>query len=261
VPSKLAGSDQHVLKKPETYHLDKCKICGLIQAREREYINDDFRKALYGADYFASYGGKKPYQDYMQKNRPFQRMARILNGLNRAGNNKVLEIGCGYGGFMEEISLLGWDAEGIELSEHAAKAAQDRGLNVRCCDLASQEGASGAYDAVVTLATIEHVLDPKQFIVDAARYVRPGGILMLTSIDMDGILPKLLGRRWPQIAPPWHLYYFKQNHIAFYLENAGLKPRFVGGKMLPLTSFYSTKPYLEGRRIINFGYVLFIAEK
>ena len=173
----------------------------------------------------------------------------------------MLEIGCAYGGFLEETAKLGWDVEGVELSEYATQQAWKKGLKVHNGKLTSAGLNPNSYDAVVALATIEHLLDPKKFICDAAQFIRPGGIFMITTIDMDGVIPRVLGQKWRQIQPPLHLYYFKQDQLVKYLTIAGLEPFRVGGKVIPATTIYYTRPYRPHRRMMNVGYVLFIAKK
>ena len=172
-----------------------------------------------------------------------------------------MEIGCAYGGFLEETAKLGWTVEGVELSKHAAQQARKRGFRVHEGEFTNVGLKSDAYDAVVALATIEHLLDPKKFIFDVTKFIRPGGIFMLTTIDMDGLIPKILGRRWCEIRPPFHLYYFRQEQLVKYCTIAGLDSHRVGGKVIPATTIYYTRPYRPHRRMMNVGYVLFIAKK
>lgn len=261
VPSRLTASEHPILREPATYHLDRCASCGLIQVRERERLSEAFLKALYAEDYFLDYGRKGPYEAYLTRHRPFRSLARVLDGCRGPGKRRLLEIGCGYGGFLEEAARRGWEAEGIEYSSHAAASARRRGLKVCCPGDGADDAPERDYEAVVLLATLEHVPDPKRFLAKAVRQLLPGGRLMLTTIDMEGLLPRLLGRSWGQIAPPWHLYYFNQLQVARYLEGAGLKPLFIGGKILPMTTCYRVKRYSAGRRIGNAGYLLAVASR
>lgn len=231
-----------------------------MQTREAASLTDDYLTALYDRDYFDSYGGLMRYEDYLRKH-PFRRLVEILNRAAPSGSKMLLEIGCAYGGFLEECAATGWTAEGVDHAQTAIDYAARRKLRVHCGDFRAVKLDRSSYDAVVALATIEHIRDPRQFLCDAAKLVRSGGVFMLTTIDMSGLMPSLLGRRWAQTCPPWHLYYFRQPQLARYLEAAGLSPMFVGGKLLPATSLYRVAPYRAGRSLWNAGYVLFLAQK
>lgn len=254
--SPLLDAPEEILRKPETYHIDECTACGLMQVRETAALRDEYLAVLYRQNYYDLVS----YSQYMRK-RPFRRLAHILEQYVRAYGKRLLEIGCAYGGFLHECLALGWEVEGVDLSAHAAEVATCNGLKVRAGDFLEVGLPPESYDVVVSLATVEHLRDPQQFLVDAARFVRPGGVLMLTTIDMAGLMPRLLGERWAQVGPPWHLYYFRQQHLASYLQNAGLIPLFVGGKLVPGTQLYRVRFYSPGHPIWSVGYVLFIARK
>lgn len=257
IESCLRSSPKHILRFPAVYHVGRCKSCGLLQVRERAILRSEFLRELYSREYFESYGGGA-YGRHSRM-RPFRKYARILDKHCPRMDGKLLEIGCAHGDFLEECTMLGWDVSGVEPSSHAAEVARSRGLNVRCGSLSSADFGGTEYDAVVTLATIEHVTDPKHFLQTAASLLKAGGHLMLTTVDLEGLVPRLRGSRWSQIAPPWHLYYFSQSHMVRYLEEVGLRVLYIGGKVCP--GVYRANAYRRGRRVWNLGYMLVIATK
>ncbi|MGW8247531.1 MAG: class I SAM-dependent methyltransferase [Acidiferrobacterales bacterium] len=96
----------------------------------------------------------------------------------RAGM-RILEIGSGTGYFLEQARQAGLRATGIELNQHAAMTARERGLDVVCNSL-SQEASrkQGTYDAVCSFQVLEHVLSPGEFIENSVNLLKPGGILI-----------------------------------------------------------------------------------
>ncbi len=257
IESPLRSSPKQILRVPEAYHIGRCESCGLVQVRERAFLSSEFLRELYSREYFESYGGGAYGRD--ARMRPFRKYARIFDKHCPRGGGKLLEIGCAHGGFLEECKMLGWDVSGVEPSSHAVEVARSRGLDVRCGSLGSVQLGEAEYDALVTLATIEHVPDPKQFLQTAADLLKPGGCVMLTTVDLEGLVPRLLGSRWRQIAPPWHLYYFHQSQMVRYLEDVGLRVCYIGGKVCP--GVYRAKAYRHDRRVWNLGYMLVIATK
>lgn len=261
ISNPLADSPNPLLRSPPQFHIKECEACGLIQVHERDKLDEAFLEALYSADYFDSYGGQGVAYELYIKRRPHRYLARILDRHAGARGKRLLELGCAFGGFLKEAQRLGWICEGVELAEHAVTTAKANGLNVRAGDFQSLGLEHESYDAVVSLATFEHVIDPKAFITHAARLVAPGGYLMLSTIDLDGYIPRLVGRRWAQVAPPWHLFYYRQPQLVRYLETAGLKTTHVGGKLLPATYFYRVLKYRPGRKVMNCGYTVLLAYK
>jgi len=75
---------------------------------------------------------------------------------------RVLEIGCGWGGFMEHAARLGCAVDGLTLSREQLRYTNDRmrqaGLD-RCAQaqLTDYRDSSGKYDAVVSIEMLEAV--------------------------------------------------------------------------------------------------------
>ncbi len=109
--------------------------------------------------------------------------AQPLEGLS------VADIGCGGGLVAEPMARLGAHVTGIDPAEEnvaAARAhAQQSGLQIdyraaRVEDLAAE---SDRFDAVIALEVVEHVPDVAAFIDVCAHVVRPGGLMLLSTIN------------------------------------------------------------------------------
>ena len=66
---------------------------------------------------------------------------------------------------------------------------------------------------------IEHVFDPVGFLKNASRTLRPGGILLVVTPDIDRFFARLF-----QLKPREHLVYFNGKSMAIALRRAGFKP-------------------------------------
>jgi len=109
--------------------------------------------------------------------------ARPLAGL------RIADIGCGGGLVSEPLARLGAGVTGIDPGEENVAAARAHaaasGLEIdyratRVEELAS-EGAQ--FDAVIALEVVEHVPDVRAFIGVCAQIVRPGGMMLLSTIN------------------------------------------------------------------------------
>jgi SAM-dependent methyltransferase len=63
-------------------------------------------------------------------------------------------------------------------------------------------------DLIAMWDTIEHLRRPDLVIAKAARDLKPGGMLAITTGDIDSLNARLRGRRWRMIHPPTPLHYF-----------------------------------------------------
>lgn len=109
--------------------------------------------------------------------------ARPLEGL------RIADIGCGGGLVSEPLARLGASVTGIDPAEENVAAARahaaESGLEIdyraaRVEDLAA-EGAK--FDAVIALEVVEHVPDVPAFVGVCAQVLRPGGMMLLSTIN------------------------------------------------------------------------------
>jgi 2-polyprenyl-6-hydroxyphenyl methylase/3-demethylubiquinone-9 3-methyltransferase len=108
---------------------------------------------------------------------------RPLEGL------RLLDIGCGGGILSEAVAGLGAQVHGVDVVERNIRIAEDHargsGLPVRyqfgSAEALAERGER--YDAVLNMEVVEHVADLPLFMESCARLVRPGGIMVVGTIN------------------------------------------------------------------------------
>ena len=100
----------------------------------------------------------------------------------------LLDIGCGGGLICEPMARLGFAVTGIDADATALAVAREhaaaQGLAVGYRDDDIENLARGQrFDAVLALEVVEHAADPALFIATAASLVKPGGALILSTIN------------------------------------------------------------------------------
>ncbi|MFN7176608.1 MAG: bifunctional 2-polyprenyl-6-hydroxyphenol methylase/3-demethylubiquinol 3-O-methyltransferase UbiG [Thermaurantiacus sp.] len=104
---------------------------------------------------------------------------------------KLLDIGCGGGLVSEPMARLGAKVTGVDAAEPNIKTAlvhaREAGLDIdyrhgTAEQLLAAEGP-GLFDVVLNLEVVEHVADPAQFLTDCAALVKPGGLMIVGTIN------------------------------------------------------------------------------
>jgi 2-polyprenyl-3-methyl-5-hydroxy-6-metoxy-1,4-benzoquinol methylase/Zn ribbon nucleic-acid-binding protein len=198
----------------------RCAGCGLGAAAAPHF--DPL--VYYTADYFSSQE-KGGYPDYRASEpvlrAEFRRMVAFVRRIVPAG--RLLEIGAAYGFFLSEAAAH-YDVRGIEIVDEAAAFARRRGLDVRTGrPTPAALAAIGALDVIVMLDVVEHLEEPGEVLRLMGQFLRPGGAVILTTPDFASPLARLFGRRWRNLTPPHHLWYFTAESLARLAAAAGLE--------------------------------------
>lgn len=205
---------------PRLPGLHECTICGFVTADLA--LSDDELRAMYGADYFHG----EEYADYVAEGPDLRanfrrRLSTLLELQPPSQRGRLYEVGAAYGFFLAEARESYEHVSGIDISADAARYARDEiGVDVVADDYLSEQ-LPEPVDVVCMWDTIEHLSRPREFIEKAARDLRPGGLLALTTGDIDSLNARLRGRRWRMIHPPTHLHYFSRRTLVRLLDDAG----------------------------------------
>lgn len=163
------------------------------------------------------------------------------------GGAALLDLGCGTGEFAARAaaryrSVVATDVSPAVIAEaratRGAPAAGEAALRFEVLD-ANQPlpFPDGAFDGVVSLSTLQYVLDPEQLLREAARVLRPGGHL-LVEVPNLAYLPQRLrlaaGRPprtsyWRHGIDGGNLHYFTGDLLESLVRGAGLLPRRLTG--------------------------------
>jgi SAM-dependent methyltransferase len=121
--------------------------------------------------------------------------------------NIVLEIGAGHAIFLEEWKKLEPNAEiwGIEPNPKMAQYCRDKGVKV--LEVFSEEASEwhGKADLAVSFEVLEHVTDIFKFVKSMYDLLRPGGMLIATSLCADGFDIQILKEKSKSVTPPHHI--------------------------------------------------------
>jgi 2-polyprenyl-3-methyl-5-hydroxy-6-metoxy-1,4-benzoquinol methylase len=154
----------------------------------------------------------------------------------RAG--KLLDFGCATGDFLASARDNGFTAEGIELSRWSGQLAEKKGFPIyrqSTDDFSRQHQAE--YDVVTQWGVIEHLPDPALIVRQLRDVLRTGGIIAIWTGNPDGMMSRLLGRKW------WwwmgqHIQYFTSKSLRKLLDDNGYE--FLEETIYPYAASYET---------------------
>ncbi len=166
----------------------------------------------------------------------------------------LLDIGCGGGLIAEPMARLGAHVTAIDASErnigvaklHAEQSGLSIGYRHAAAEALNEEGRT--FDIVLALEIIEHVADVEAFIASASALLKPGGLLILSTLNRTpksfalAIVGAEYVLRWLPVGTHQWKKFLKPSEIIPLLQKHGLAISDMTGMVMhPLTWEWSLK--------------------
>ncbi len=213
--------------------------CGTCTLRFRHPLPDaaELRAMYEDARYHESVYFENARAGYREASPEIRIYRRALDDLAAlAPPGRLLDVGCATGVFLDLARAAGWRVAGVELSErHAAYARGTFGLEVWQGDFLDAPYPPASFDAITMWDFLEHVLDPRAVLRRARALLKPGGLLLVFTIDtaslfnrLGDLLQRLSGggatRVLELLYDARHNYYFTREALRRLLEGSGFRP-------------------------------------
>ena len=136
---------------------------------------------------------------------------------------RLLDVGCGDGGFLRVARALGYQASGIEIDPEAARLARAQGFEVYEGLLDAAPVSPASLDQVTLSHVIEHLHEPVAALDRLRGWLRPGGRLWLQTPNAEGRGAQRYAADWRGLEPPRHLVLFGERSLRLALQRAGFE--------------------------------------
>lgn len=237
-----------LLQKKDSFIAVVCPACGHDRPRSSfektglEYQLCSACETLYVSprptpqileEFYATSENYKFWNDYIfpaseaaRREKIFQpRVRQLLDICERLGvkTNKLIEIGAGYGIFCEEIIATRRFDEVIAIEPTPSLAETCRKKNIKVIEQSVEhvDLLQDTVDVIASFEVIEHLFSPQTFVQAAARFLAPGGIMILTCPNVKGLEIISLGKDSDSIDIE-HLNYFHSSSLSLMVSGCGL---------------------------------------
>ncbi len=246
----VTNSIDHEHGVPGSFNVVRCSGCGL------HYLNPRPTAAsigqCYPGDYYAysaSAQAVAPSKVRRMLKRRIRSSARLSALANRIPSlrhlardadiaddvpgwiapGKVLDVGCGSGGFLDGMRDNGWATFGIEPGAAAAATARTKGHVIACQSATAPldpEITQHRFDVVLMSHSLEHVHSPTQALRNIHPLLRPkSGHLIVEVPNLESLLTFWFGELGLAFDTPRHLYMFGPATLRSLLEKTGFQVR------------------------------------
>lgn len=207
------SSDRFILLesfKPENLHL--CRECKLVfdtRIPEKETLVNHYKQ--YSRQDYNSPVTIKRYKELLREFEKFR------------NHNRILDLGCGVGYFLEVAKEYKWEVYGTEYTKEAIEICKQKGIKMIEGDFNASASDLLEFDIVTSFEVIEHIGEPVTHINEANKVLRKGGLFYLTTPNFNSLNSRLLKSKWNVICFPEHLMYFNPSSLKKILSINGFE--------------------------------------
>lgn len=219
------------LKTYEKASLCRCGDCGFIFSR-----NIPSAQSL--IDYYSNNYDRTSYLSPITIKR-YNEILDRFEGYKKTG--KLLDIGAGYGFFLEIARQRGWDVYGVELTDEAVDHCRNKGLKMFKGELQNIDFDDLKFDVIISIEVIEHINNPKEYLSKTNEILRKGGKFYLTTPNFNSLLRYRLKENYNIIEYPNHLCYYSKKTLKKLFEGNGFSTERIATTGISLTRFRTSQ--------------------
>jgi 2-polyprenyl-3-methyl-5-hydroxy-6-metoxy-1,4-benzoquinol methylase len=258
-------SSASIRRKPFKYvfhgselHGWSCGQCRLIFIHPQPTAEE--LKQLYSAEYFEGgdfrCGHEEAYSD-PETLKKVSDPGLLIEIKGLTSGRRFLEIGCAGGAFLDAARKVGFQVQGVELSDDACRFARETfGLQVFAGELADAHFPEGSFDVVFMGDVIEHLADPVAVLREINRVLDKQGMLVMALPSQTNSLFSrlgflvygLAGRSATVSLPPYHLFEYRTRSLRYVLRMCGFEISVLRQGIIP-----PSRVNLRGPAIQRFG--------
>ena len=220
-----------------------CRLCGSNRYRPLFSADNIRRKAkrffslVECADCGFKYFNPSPtedslryyYEDYMAHvperinflEKLYYRFFRNPKGVKHPG--KLLDIGCGNGKYLDFMRSQGWDVAGVDWGRGCEFPSRVLKIPVYDGHIWDHRLPDQSFDLITLWFVIEHIWDPMRLMAECRRILKPGGQIIVSTLNSESIEGKLFKRYWWHLLAPEHLSQFDVRSLTRLIEKNGFR--------------------------------------
>jgi 2-polyprenyl-3-methyl-5-hydroxy-6-metoxy-1,4-benzoquinol methylase len=195
------------------WHCEECSVV-FTDPQPRAVVR---KKYLEEYDLAAHFGDLQPRKRVL-----FRRQLQRLPSPT-VGRDRICDVGCAGGQFLELAQESGWKPFGVEMNPPAVARAEKVGVEVFLGALEELDGLPWeTFDLVTCWDTLEHSPEPVVFSAKLAQLLKRGGLLALTTLNWRSLARKVFGMRWSMIVED-HFTYWDRHSLTSLFRAQGLE--------------------------------------
>ena len=170
---------------------------------------------------------------------------RALAALPGHQGARLLDLGCGSGLLLQAAAAAGLETWGIDASPRDVAEARARpGVladRVQCGWIDVADGPldalaasqPGRFDLVMAVDLLEHLRDPGAVMKSVAQLLRPGGLVLAVTGNLQSAAAQRAGNSWDYLSREGHVCFFTPSGVTRLVQRSGLSLETLETSLVP----------------------------
>jgi len=135
----------------------------------------------------------------------------MLNFIITHAKKNILDIGCGFGSYMDRLISKGIDCTGVETNNNCVTYSRNKGLHVLEMEAQNLKFSDESFDTIIMVEVLEHLENPDLVMNEIKRVTNNNLIISVPNIESIPYLSKYN-------VVPWHI--LEATHINFFTKDS-----------------------------------------
>lgn len=184
------------------------------------YVNPVLRNQIFHSNLY----NENSYTEVMKSKANFRLdTLRFKYGLQliktKLKKKRVLDIGCGFGFFLDEARKQGWDVYGSEINKECIKILNKK--NISCINF--DEENSIKFDLITLWTVFEHIINPNNFFAKVSRMLKKNGKILINIPNVNSLSARIMHSECSMFHGHQHLNFYSPKTLTKFLRINGFK--------------------------------------
>lgn len=213
---------------PGYFDMLKCLNCGLFQTdpgfNSADVVNlysNFYPRQISSVKDIANnfkpdFGWQSKVKNWFSGN---HRLQYLLN----SGTGKILEVGCGDGRSLLQLKAAGYEVFGLEVDDNVKELNDIPGVSIELNTIENCSYPDNFFDYIIANQLVEHLIDLDSFIIKAKQLLKPGGLIIFSTPNINSFYRHLFKNRWINWHLPYHQQIFTKKSLSLLAKKYDLK--------------------------------------
>ncbi|MFH1062544.1 MAG: class I SAM-dependent methyltransferase [Candidatus Omnitrophota bacterium] len=217
---------RHILSE-DKFAILQCEACG-VTFTEVE-TDSDYYKKYYRENYYPPINSNSFIDRILSwmQNFSFKQRLKLIETYKSSQGNRVLEIGCGRGEFLNFLPDV-YEKNGVEINEKGYNFVKENYKNIdvhnlRINDRTFEASILGKFDVIIMWHVFEHINDPVIFAENLAKLLAENGVIIFDIPNRNSFGFSWCKKWWFHLDAPRHLFHYDYNSMRDLIKRSKLE--------------------------------------